>query len=348
MKTLILIVIGATCLGALIMGGNFVWQMTRPIITAAADRKFSIERGATVKDISRVLADKGLIVSDFWFRTYVWLKRAEDKFMAGDFVLPERLSGLELFNILTQIKPRPVKTVKILEGWDIGDIAVYLANQGWRQQELIELAGRPGLFGSPDNDFYNELTGRYRLLAHRTAAAPLEGFLFPDTYEVFADATVGDIVTKMVANFDRKVSQDLRYEIARQGKNFYNVLIMASIIEAEVPHEQDRPIVSDIFWSRLSAGVPLQSDATLKYIIGGNRPALTADELKIDSIYNTYKNKGLPPTPINNPGLSAIKAAIYPAKTDYFYFLSTPDGKTIFSKTLAEHNRAKAKYLQAK
>ncbi|MBI4122479.1 MAG: endolytic transglycosylase MltG [Parcubacteria group bacterium] len=155
-----------------------------------------------------------------------------------------------------------------------------------------------------------------------------------------------DVVRKMVQNFDAKVTQDLRNEAARQGKNFYTVLIMASIIEAEVPHEEDRPIVSDIFWSRLAAGVPLQSDATLTYIIGGSRPALTNEELQIDSAYNTYKYRELPPTPIGNPGLSAIRAAIYPADTDYFYFLSTPEGETIFSRTLEEHNAAKARYLR--
>lgn len=346
MKRIVPLIIGLAVSGVVLSGGNFIWEITRSVDINEADRKFSVFTGQTVKEVSRALADKGMIRSDFLFRTYVWLRRAENKFIADDFVLPERLNGLELFNILTQIKPRPVKTVKILEGWGIGDMAVYLANLGWPQPELIELAGRPGVFGSADNNFYNELAVRYQPLVYRAAAAPLEGFLFPDTYEVFADASVKDIVVKMVANFDRKLTSDLRDEIARQGKSLYKVLIMASIIEAEVPHEADRPIVADIFWSRLQKGVALQSDATLKYIIGGNRPALTSEELKIDSVYNTYKNKGLPPTPIGNPGLSAIRAAIYPAKTDYFYFLSTPTGETIFSRTLDEHNRAKRQHLR--
>lgn len=346
MKLILSLLIGLAILSAAGLAGNFARQISRPLAIAAADRNFSIAAGQTVKSVSRVLADKGMIASDFWFRTYVWLRRAENKLIAGDFILPERVNGLALFNILTQINPRPVKSVKILEGWGLGDIAIYLEQQGWPPQELIKLAGRPGVFGSPDNDFYNKLAGEYKPLVYRTAAAPLEGFLFPDTYEVFADATVEDIVVKMAANFDRKFTPDLREEIARQGKGLYNVLIMASLIEAEVPHEEDRAVVSDIFWSRLGAGVALQSDATLKYIIGGQRPALTGAELKIDSVYNTYKYKGLPPTPIGNPGLSAIKAAIYPAQTDYFYFLSTPAGKTIFSRTLDEHNQAKRQYLR--
>ncbi|MEK7164690.1 MAG: endolytic transglycosylase MltG [Patescibacteria group bacterium] len=346
MKLFIFLIIGLAIIAAALAGGNFIWQITRPVAVSETDRKFTILPGQTVKQVSRLLAEKKMIASDFWFRTYVWLRRAENKFIAGDYVLPPKLNSLELVNILTQINPRPVKTVKILEGWGIGDIAGYLKNQGWSQEELISLVGRPGVFGSPNNDFYNDLSLRSELLLARTAGAPLEGYLFPDTYEVFADAPVKDIVVKMVDNFNSKFTPDLRAEIVRQGKNPYKVLIMASIIEAEVPHEADRAIISDIFWSRLVADVALQSDATLKYIIGGQRPALTSSELKIDSVYNSYKNKGLPPTPIGNPGLSAIKAAIYPAQTDYFYFLSTPEGQTIFSRTLGEHNRAKNQYLR--
>lgn len=346
MKTLILTISGIVLVAVALMSGNFVWQITRPVSVSEESRKFTIEPGQTVKQASAILADKKIVASNYWFRTYVWLRRAENKFIAGDYMLPPKLNSLQLVNILTQIKPRPVKTIKILEGWGLGDIAGYLKSQGWSQEEFIGLAGQPGFFGSANNDYFNNMAGQYKSLAPRTAGAPLEGFLFPDTYEVYADATVKDIVAKMLSNFDRKLSPDLRDEITRQGKNPYKVLIMASIIEAEVPHEADRAIVSDIFWSRLEVGVALQSDATLKYIIGGQRPALTAAELKIDSVYNTYKNRGLPPTPIGNPGLSAIKAAIYPAKTDYFYFLSTPEGETIFSKTLEEHNRAKNQYLR--
>jgi UPF0755 protein len=206
--------------------------------------------------------------------------------------------------------------VRIIEGWTTRDILAYLEKEGLYAGEEKKL-----------------LEGK-------------EGYLFPDTYYVFADAKIEDLIQKIQENFDRRLSQELRAEIKHQGKTLDDVLKVASIIEAEVPHSQDRPIISDIIWKRLRVGMALQSDATLNYATGGKHTTLTAEELKIDSPYNSYKYKGLPPTPIGNPGLSAIRAAIYPQKTDYWYWLSTPAGETIFSRNLAEHNRAKAKYLQ--
>ncbi|OJI06195.1 hypothetical protein BK004_05005 [bacterium CG10_46_32] len=322
------------------------YQFFGSVSVANDARELVVAPGETVKNISADLSVRNVIKNDFWFRTLVWLRGKESKFLAGTFLIPERVSSWELIQLLTRSARKEVATITILEGWDIRNIAIYFENQGmFQQEEITELVGLPGIFSSSDNDFYNELAVQFRPLVYRTAAAPLEGFLFPDTYEVFADASLKDIITKMVANFDSKVTPELRDEIARQHKNFYDVLIMASIIEAEVPHEDDRAIVSDIFWSRLESGVALQSDATLHYIIGGSSPSLTSEQLEINSQYNTYKYQGLPPTPIGNPGISAIRAAIYPANTDYFYFLSTPEGKTIFSRTLEEHNAAKFKYL---
>jgi UPF0755 protein len=310
-------------------------------------REFVVEQGQSVKQITRELVSQDLVKSDFWFRMLVWVKGKQGKFLAGTFDLPEDVSANELISFLTSKARQETREIKILEGWGIGDIALYFEDLGmFKQEDFLDLVGRPGFFGSPDSNFYNELVNSSRLMVYRTSSAPLEGYLFPDTYEVFEDATLRDIIKKMVINFDSKVTQDLRDEAARQDKNFYKVLIMASIIEAEVPNEEDRAIVSDIFWSRLDSGVALQSDATLNYIIGGDSPSLTYDQLEIDSQFNSYKYKGLPPTPIGNPGVSAIRAALYPADTDYFYFLSTPERETIFSRTLLEHNTAKNKYLR--
>jgi len=322
-------------------------QMFGDLKVPEESRVFSVEQGETVKQISASLIEKGIVKSDFWFRTIIWLKGKESRFLAGNFELLEKTSYFDLIRLLTTEAKKEVKTIKILEGWGIGDIGEYFEKEGIAdKEEFFRLVGLPGIFGSSDNVFFNELSAAHPIIASHTATAPMEGYLFPDTYEIYSDAKAKDIVQKMAANFDSKITQDLRDEAARQGKNFYKALIMASIIEAEVPHEEDRPIVSDIFWSRMEAGVALQSDATLHYIIGGSSPSLTTEELKIDSAYNTYKYNDLPPTPIGNPGISAIRAALYPEDTDYFYFLSTPEGNTIFSRTLEEHNAAKKKYLQ--
>ncbi|MBI4281601.1 endolytic transglycosylase MltG, partial [Candidatus Uhrbacteria bacterium] len=175
----------------------------------------------------------------------------------------------------------------------------------------------------------------------------LEGYLFPDTYRIFKDATVQEIVVKMRANFDRKVTSEMRSEIKKQKKTLDEILIMASMLEREVRSPEEMQIVSDIFWRRLAIGMPLQADSTINFVVGGKRPRATYDDLKIDSPYNTYKYRGLPPGPIGNPGLSAITAAIYSKKNDYWFFLTTEDdGHAVFAKTLDEHNRNRGKYLK--
>jgi len=177
--------------------------------------------------------------------------------------------------------------------------------------------------------------------------ATLEGYLFPDTYRIFNNASSQDIITKMLNNMDLKITDKMRQDIAVQGKNLHEILTMASIIEKEVRTPTDMKIVSGIFYNRLHIGMPLQSDATLSYVLGDDKPAHTLKELTIDSPYNTYKYQGLPPAPIASPGLNAIEAAIYPDQTDFLFFLSNlQTGKTYFAKTLTEHNYNKALYLK--
>jgi len=145
---------------------------------------------------------------------------------------------------------------------------------------------------------------------------------------------------------ENKMSADFLAEINRQKKTVHEILTLASILEKEVSTENDRKIVADIFYKRLEIGMALQADSTVNYASGKSVPRASGKDLETDSPYNTYKYKGLPPGPICNPSLSAIKAAIYPAKNDYWYFLTTPDGKVIYSKTHDEHVKAKAKYYR--
>ncbi|MBU4082674.1 endolytic transglycosylase MltG, partial [Patescibacteria group bacterium] len=137
-----------------------------------------------------------------------------------------------------------------------------------------------------------------------------------------------------------------RAEIKKQGKTVEEVVIMASILEKEVRTDRDRRIASGIFWRRLGNNYPLQSCATIAYILDEDKWRYSTEDTKVDSPYNSYQNVGLPKGPICNPGLSAIRAAINPQENDYNFFLSKPDGETVFSKTLEEHNTNKAKYLE--
>lgn len=312
MKKYVLLVLVAAAIGASYVS----FQIFGTVDLPSRDVEVQIQSGDTLKEISRRLQSRGIIKDDFWFRAYAYAKGKEYNFAAGRFVLPQKVNVRQLLRLLTSGQARPVRTVRIIEGWSTRDIVAYLQKEGWYQgDDLKKLEGK-------------------------------EGYLFPDTYYVFAHATIDDLLKKISENFDRRVDAELRAEIKKQGKDLGEILKVASIIEAEVPHDEDRPIIAGIIWKRLKIGMAIQSDATLNYATGAVRAALTAAELKIDSPYNTYKYRGLPPTPIGNPGLDAIRAAIYPHNTDYWYWLSTPAGETIFSRNLSEHNRAKSRYLK--
>lgn len=164
-----------------------------------------------------------------------------------------------------------------------------------------------------------------------------EGYLFPDTYLATYDSTAEEIVQMMLDNFDKKTAG---LEITE------DIITMASLIEKEVITKEDKGIVSGVFWKRIEYGRPLESCATIAYIKGADQWRYSFEDTRIESPYNTYLNLGLPPGPISNPGLESISAAIYPEDSPYWYWLSTPEGKTIFSKTLDEHNIAKVKYLK--
>jgi len=172
-----------------------------------------------------------------------------------------------------------------------------------------------------------------------------EGYLFPDTYFFLPNAMAEDIFRVMENNFNEKI-KDLDPEISESGYSKEDIIIMASIIEREVSNSDDKKVVSSVLWNRINIGMPLQVDASFAYLLGKGSSELSLDDLKFESPYNTYTNKGLPPGPISNPGLDSIKAAIHPADTDYLYFLSDQYGKTHFSETFEEHKVNKKKYLR--
>jgi len=194
------------------------------------------------------------------------------------------------------------------------------------------------LVSSPDN-----FRDKYSFLKD-PAVTNLEGYLFPDTYFFQKDASAEDIVSKMLDNFEGKIDAQMTIDIQSQNKSIREIIVMASIVEAEVKSQEDRETVSGIFWKRIDEDMPLQSDATLTYALNDNESRHSYAQTRYNSPFNTYMNKGLPPGPIDNPSLEAIEAAIHPKASDYVYFLSDPNsGATYFAKTLDEQNINKAK-----
>ena len=322
--------------------GIYVVLFGTPDLKAPA--AVQIPKGAGVSQISDTLKAANLIRSEFGFKAFVWVTRNASKLQAGDYKFDTgNVSLADIVRVLSQgLGAINERQLTIVEGWGIDDIGSYLEAQGvGTKREFYEVAGKR----CQVSGVRCQVLDGFDFLKDKPQEAGLEGYLFPDTYRIHRDAKAEDLVKKMLENFGAKLTPEMRADIAAQGKNIFDIVRMASIVEREVPHEEDRPIISGILWKRLDAGMALQVDSTLNYVTGGKNPALTNNELKIDSPYNTYKYRGFPPTPIGNPGLSALRATINPKTTAYWYFLSDKAGKTHFAKTLDEHNENKVRYL---
>jgi len=317
----------------------FSWQINRPGRPAGTKIiSFAIEEGEGARAIGRNLQAVGLIRSHWEFEAYAWLEGKARRFQAGEYEIPGRASIKTIAIILASGKTVPREmTITTLEGWTAGEIGDYLEKEG--------IVGRKDFLAAVGN--LSRWTEKYPfLMKELPAGASLEGYLFPDTYRIYRDATPDDIIAKMLDSFDRRLTLEMRQSIAAAGRSVFEIVTLASIIEREVPTDEDRRMIADVFYKRLAIGQPLQADSTVAYALGINKARYTTEDVQADSPYNTYKNQGLPPGPIGNPGLSAIEAAVYPAKNDYWYFLSKNDGGTVFSKTFEEHILNKAKYLK--
>lgn len=298
----------------------FYWQINSPVEKySQKEVVFTVEVGEGLFDIASNLKKQGLIKSQFLFSVVVTLRNVQNQLQAGTYNLLPRMSIVKIVKIISQgetIKQR----ITIIEGWNLRDIAWELENQGMFQaEELFEIA--------------DENTN-------------LEGYLFPDTYDIGNEEKLEDIIKKILKNFDKKISLELKEEMEKQERTLHQVIIMASLLEKEVQTYEDKKVVAGILWKRLRNNWPLQVDASITYLTGKKSLSLTKEELAIDSPYNTYKYPGLPLGPICNPGLDSIEAAIYYEENPYWFYLTTPNQETIFSKTLEEHNININRYLK--
>ena len=303
--------------------------------------RFSVEKGEGAKEIAADLKEVDLIKYSSIFRVYALVTGASKNLQAGDYLLSPDMNIPEIIEMMVSGQILK-KKITILEGWDLNKIGTYLEdNEIGSREEFFKLVGQP-VSGYP-SDLVKDFNQDFDFLKDKPKSSNLEGYLFPDTYEVLASDDLESIVKKILSHFDKKFSSSLEDEIARQKKSIFEIITMASLIEKEVRTFEDKKIVSGILWKRLGIDMPLQVDASIIYITGRE---MTREQVYLNSSYNTYRNKGLPPGPISSPGLESILAAAYPTGSDYFYYLSAPSGKTIFSRTLDEHNIARNKYLK--
>ena len=301
-----------------------------------SQKSFIIDQGQGVNEISRNLYEAGLIKNKFVFETWLWLLKSEDKVKAGIYSFPAGSSIRQLSDLILTIPENTVSKFTIIEGWGRNwpELKKALEKHNLSYDEFL------GLTSSARS--WRE---QYDFLSDAPNTASLEGFLFPDTYFVDQYTDNRILLNKILTNFDQKLTPTLRAEIKKQNKTIFEVVTLASIIEREVPEHADKKMIADVFLKRLADNIGLQSDATVNFITGKGLTQPSLDDLKIDSPYNTYKYRGLPPGPIANPSISSIEAVIYPTPNDYYYFLTTKTGEVIYSKTYKEHLANKAKYL---
>ncbi|MFH1430311.1 MAG: endolytic transglycosylase MltG, partial [Candidatus Uhrbacteria bacterium] len=269
---------------------------------------------------------------------------------AGAYELSPHLSAWSLSRVVTTTQARPERTVTIIEGWSIRDIGAYLEREGiGSPDELYAIVGIPATdyrHADPEIPRPIDLGAEYPFLVEKPEFIGLEGYLFPDTYRVYADTSVEDIVYKMLDNLSVKLTDELLAEIAASGRSLHQVLTLASLVEKEVSNEEDRPIVAGILWKRRDRGWLLQADSTVNYVTGKSDPRTRIADHSVDSSFNTYRYAGLPRGPISNPGMASILAALRPQESPYWFFLTTPDGETKYGRSLAEHNTNIARYLK--
>lgn len=303
----------------------------------------TIEKGESVTQIADKLEKAGLIRNAFIYRLFVRLSGFEGRLQAGNFQLSRNLPMKELTYSLT--RGTTDQTVTTLEGWRIEEVAEYFdSKKVVSRDEFLEAAGS-AKFNYDFLPSYDKLDQPYRRL---------EGYLFPDTYKIAAQSSAETIINVMLRNFSSRVTSQMRADAAKNKISLAETINLASIVEREAAKEGDRAIVAGILLKRLQTpGWRLEADATLQYGLGYDKGektwwkrGITEDDLKSGSAYNSRLQAGLPPTPISSPGISSIKAAIYPQATEYWYYINDPTGAAHYAKTLEEHNANVQKYLR--
>jgi peptidoglycan lytic transglycosylase G len=310
-------------------------ELNAPAGSDPAAIVFTVEPGESVGQIATRLQTEGLVRDAQLFRLYLRYAKLDSGVEAGQFTLKKTMTIAEIAQALQSGK-RDELTLTIPEGRRLEEVAALVEQQTpISATTFLSLARNAGQWAS-----------QYPFLAELPPDASLEGYLFPDTYRLPKDVTASDVIARMLANLDHRITPVMRDELASQKRTLFEAVTLASIVEREAVVENERPLIAGVYMNRLVSGMALDADPTVQYGIASAKkqapwwPQLTQEDYRAaKSPYNTYLNPGLPPGPIANPGLSSLQAAIEPARTPYFFFRAacSRDGTHLFSKTLEEH-----------
>ncbi|TAL49797.1 endolytic transglycosylase MltG [Patescibacteria group bacterium] len=340
MIRLIGILLGIALLVGIVMSGSYVFDayLISPDEDAQTVR-ITIEEGARGYAIAEQLEELGIISSKLFFRTYVRLSNSV--IQAGTFELKPGMSLRAIVKELGYAAAQEVQ-VTIPEGFtaeQIGEVIVQalpeIESADW--ESIVSAQGRRVLTEDV-------------ILTGIPSDQGLEGYLFPDTYRFRADANVSTVAETMILTLKRRLAENNitipRNLIFEGGLTFHEMMTLASIVEREVRSAEDMKLVAGIFYTRMKIGMALQADSTVNYVTGKNDSAVSLEDSRVVSAYNTYQHLGLPPGPISNPGMNAILAVLNPTDSDYLYFLTTDEGEVMYAKTFDEHVANKYQYLK--
>jgi UPF0755 protein len=294
----------------------------QPANKAGVEQTVLVKDGMSVNEVAVRLEEKGIIKNKSFFLLWSRLKGYSKRIKSGEYSLSSAMPPAKIFYILTKgiIITHPVT---FPEGFSAEQIAETLAHS-----IKVDKSAFLSLVHDPAT-----------LKKHGISGRSLEGYLYPDTYQFGRKQSPQSIIDVMAERFNEVISP-YKDRIRQTGMTLEEVLTLASIVEKETGRPNERPLIASVFLNRIKQGMRLDSDPTVIYGIEKFNGNITRDDLKRYTPYNTYVITGLPPGPISNPGLEAIKAVLYPADTEYLYFVAKNDGSHYFSKSLAEHNRA--------
>ena len=304
--------------------------LTRPLDAKGTEQSFTIETGESVDTIANRLQIVGLIRDAESFRAYLVYSGLDTSIQAGEYKLSAAMPAIDVAHELQDATPEDVMFV-ILPGWRIEEIASSLSTSGLSitPEEFISAAQ------NPPNGF-----------AFLSGANTTEGFLFPDSYTIPRGASADQLIHEFVRHFGLRLSSDMKSAVDRQELTIYQAVTLASLVEREAVHDEEKPLIASVFLNRLKIGMKLDSDPTVQYALGYDiltqtwwKNPLSLLDLQFNSPYNTYIYAGLPPAPIANPSLESLHAVAFPVDTAYYFFRAKCDGSGFhtFAETFEEH-----------
>jgi len=286
----------------------------------------TIEKGMSLNSVSNLLLENEIIVNQNIFKLKVITRGLASKIPTGRFLINGKISDAILIDLIFNKGPIKLK-LTIPEGSQSKNLF----------KDINTLL-------NTDYDFNKYFNSTEILEQYKVDASSLEGYLYPDTYYLYHDSSPEEIIDILLSEFWKKFDENLQDRANQLGFSVHEVVTLASIIEGEAMLDSERSTISSVYHNRLKINMKLQADPTIQYIIPGPPKTLSNRDLRIKSDYNTYQNYGLPPGPINNPGIASIKAALYPEDTNFLFFVAQGDGSHAFTTNEKDHEEAKRIY----